>query len=63
MIVPKYRKRVLYDRVKREVGKIIRKLCHHKVVELLEGHEMPDHIHLVVSVPPKLSIAILSEHM
>jgi len=57
--VPKYRKRVLYGRVKREVGKIIRQLCRQKEVELLEGHAMPDHIHLVLSVPPKLSIAMV----
>lgn len=59
MIVPKYRKRVLYGRVKREVGKIIRQLCRQKEVELLEGHAMPDHIYLVLSVPPKLSIAMV----
>ena len=57
--MPKYRKRVLYGRVKREVGKIIRQLCRQKEVELLEGHAMPDHIHLVLSVPPKLSIAMV----
>lgn len=54
VIVPKYRKRVLYGQVKREVGKIIRQLCRQKEVDLLEGHAMPDHIHLVLSVPPKL---------
>lgn len=59
VIVPKYRKRVLYGRVKREVGKIIRQLCRQKEVELLEGHAVPDHIHLVLSVPPKLSIAMV----
>ena len=59
VIVPKYRKRVLYGRVKREVGKIIRQLCRQKEVELLEGHAMPDHIHLVLSVPPKLNIAMV----
>jgi len=59
VIVPKYRKRVLYGRAKREVGKIIRQLCRQKEVELLEGHAMPDHIHLVLSVPPKLSIAMV----
>jgi len=59
VIVPKYRKRTLYGRVKREVGKIIRQLCRQKEVELLEGHAMPDHIHLVLSVPPKLSIAMV----
>jgi putative transposase len=48
VIVPKYRKRVLYGRIKRDFGKIIRQLCRQKEVELLEGHAMPDHIHLMV---------------
>ena len=59
MIVPKYRKKVLYGRVRKEAGKIIRQLCRQKDVELIEGHAMPDHIHLVLSVPPKYSIAMV----
>jgi len=51
VIVPKYRKKVLYGRLRREVGKIIRQLCRQKDVELIEGYAMPDHIHLVLSVP------------
>ena len=58
-IVPKYRKKVLYGRLRGEVGKIIRQLCRQKEVELIEGHAMPDHIHLVLSVPPKYSIAMV----
>ena len=50
VIVPKYRKKVLYGRLRGEVGKIIRQLCRQKEVELIEGHAMPDHIHLVLSV-------------
>jgi putative transposase len=59
VIVPKYRKKVLYGRLRGEVGKIIRQLCRQKDVELIEGHAMPDHIHLVLSVPPKYSIAMV----
>jgi putative transposase len=59
VIVPKYRKKVLYGRVRKEAGKIIRQLCRQKDVELIEGHAMPDHIHLVLSVPPKYSIAMV----
>jgi len=59
VIVPKYRKKVLYGRLRGEVGKIIRQLCRQKEVELIEGHAMPDHIHLVLSVPPKYSIAMV----
>lgn len=59
VIVPKYRKKVLYGRVRKEAGKIIRQLFRQKDVELIEGHAMPDHIHLVLSVPPKYSIAMM----
>jgi putative transposase len=59
VIVPKYRKKVLYGRLCGEVGKIIRQLCRQKEEELIEGHAMPDHIHLVLSVPPKYSIAMV----
>ena len=57
VIVPKYRRKVIYGRLKREIGKIIRDLCRQRGVELLEGHAMPDHIHLCLSIPPKFSVA------
>jgi len=63
VIVPKYRKKVLFGRVRREVGKIIRQLCRQKDVELIEGHAMPDHIQLVLSVPPKYSIAMVMGYL
>ncbi len=43
--------------MRRKIGQILRQLCQQKGVELLEGHAMPDHIHLCLSVPPKYSIA------
>ena len=58
VIVPKYRKKVLYGRVRRQIGKILRELCRQKGIELLEGHARPDHIHVLLSVPPKYSIAM-----
>jgi len=57
VFIPKYRQKVLYGRLRREVGRIIRELCRQKGVELLEGHAMPDHIHLCLSIPPKYSVA------
>ena len=57
VIVPKYRKKVLYGRIRRKVGEIIRELCQHRGIELLEGKAMPDHVHMLLSVPPKYSIA------
>jgi len=59
VIVPKYRKKVLYGSLRVGVGKIIRQLCRQKEVELIEGHAMLDHVHLVLSVPPKYSIAMV----
>jgi putative transposase len=58
VIVPKYRMKILYGRVKRRIGQILRELCRYKDIELLEGHAMPDHIHMCISVPPKYSIAM-----
>ena len=58
VILPKYRRKTLYGRVRRDVGKILRELCRQKGIELLEGKAMPDHIHMLVSVPPKYSIAM-----
>ena len=57
VIVPKYRKKTLYGGLRKQVGEIIRELCRQKGVELLEGHLLSDHIHMCLSVPPKLSIA------
>jgi len=59
VIVPKYRKKVLFGRIRAEVGKIIRQLCRQKDVDLIEGQACPDHIHLVLSVPPKFSLAMV----
>ena len=49
----------MYGRTRKEIGKIVRQLCRQKDVELVEGHAMPDHIHLVLSFPPKHSIAMV----
>ena len=59
VIVPKYRRKVLFGRVRREIGPIIRQLCRQKGVDLVEGNATVDHVHMVLSVPPKLSIAML----
>jgi len=58
VIVPKYRKKVLFGKIKRRVGEILRELCRQKGIELLEGHAMNDHIHMCISVPPKYRIAM-----
>ena len=57
VIIPKYRRKVFYGRLRRQIGTILRDLCRQRGVELLEGHAMPDHIHLCLSIPPKYSVA------
>jgi putative transposase len=58
VIVPKYRRKVFYGRRRREIGRILRQLCRQKDVELIEGNAAADHIHMLLSVPPKYSIAM-----
>ena len=57
VFIPKYRKRVMYGKLRTKIGEIIRDLCRQKSLELLEGHAMPDHTHLCLSIPPKYSVA------
>jgi putative transposase len=57
VIIPKYRRKVLYGKLRRQIGVILRELCRQRGIELLEGHAMPDHIHLCLSIPPKYSVA------
>ena len=57
VIIPKYRRKVFYGRLRHQIGVILRELCRQKGVELLEGHSMPDHIHMCLSIPPKFSVA------
>ncbi|KAA2302096.1 IS200/IS605 family transposase, partial [Clostridioides difficile] len=57
VFAPKYRRQVIYGKLKREIGKIIRELCERKGVEILEAEACVDHIHMLVSIPPKLSVS------
>ena len=57
VIVPKYRKKVIYGKLRRQVGPILHRLCQQRGITLLEGHAMSDHIHMCLSVAPKFSIA------
>ena len=54
---PKYRRKEIYGQLKKDIGEILRKLCEQKGVEIIEAEACPDHIHMLVSVPPYLSIA------
>ena len=57
VIVPKYRKKVIYGKLRRQIGPVLRSLCQQRGITLVEGHTMPDHIHMCLAVPPKFSIA------
>ena len=57
VIVPKYRRKVIYKQYRKDLQEIIRTLCKYKGVEILEGHMMPDHVHLLLSIPPKTSVS------
>ena len=57
VFTPKYRRKVIYNQYKEDIRDIIKTLCKYKGVEIIEGHLMPDHIHMLVSIPPKYSIS------
>ena len=57
VFAPKYRRKVIYGELKADIGKILRKLCNEKKVEIIEAEACPDHIHMLVSIPPYLSIS------
>ena len=59
VILPKYRRKSLYGSLRRQVGGIFQHLCRQKQIELVEGKAMPDHVHMLLSVPPRYSIAMV----
>ena len=57
VFTPKYRRKIIYNELRADIRDILKDLCKWKGVEIIEGHMMPDHVHLLVSVPPKYSIS------
>ena len=57
VFAPKYRRQIIYGKIRVEVGKILRELCDRKGVEIIEAECCPDHIHMLVSIPPKISVS------
>ena len=57
VFAPKYRRQVIYGKIKGDIGQIIRKLCEWKGVEIIEAEACTDHIHMLVSIPPKISVS------
>ena len=57
VFAPKYRRQIVYGQIKKDIGEIFRKLCNEKKVEIIEAEACPNHIHMLVSIPPYISIA------
>ena len=56
VFAPKYRRKEIYGAIKKDIGEILRKLCNEKKVEIIEAELCPDHVHMLVSIPPYISI-------
>ena len=54
---PKYRRQIIYGKIKQDIGQMLRKLCEYKGVEIIEAEACKDHIHMLVSIPPKYSVS------
>ena len=58
IFTPKYRRKVIYNQYRKDLGEILRELCRYKHVEIIEGgHLMRDHVHMLVMIPPSLSVS------
>ena len=57
VFAPKYRRQIIYGKIKQDIGQMIRKLCEYKGVEIIEAEACKDHIHMLVSLPPKYSVS------
>lgn len=57
VIVPKYRRKAIFGALRKDLGQILKELCRRYEVQLVEGHVMPDHVHMLLAIPPKLAVA------
>ena len=57
VLTPKYRRQIIYGKYKQEIGKILRTLCERNGIEIIEANACKDHIHMLVSIPPKMSVS------
>ena len=63
VFAPKYRRKVFYEEKRLEIREILRELCAWKGVEILEGEICPDHVHLLVAIPPKMSVSVFMGYL
>ena len=57
VFAPKYRRQIIYGKIKQDIGQMLRKLCEYKGIEIHEAEACKDHIHMLVSIPPKYSVS------
>jgi putative transposase len=57
VFIPKCRRRTLYEELRRHLGEVLRKLAEQKEGRIEEGHLMPDHVHMLISIPPKYAVS------
>ena len=57
VFAPKYRRQIIYEKIKSDIGTMLRKLCEYKGIEIIEAEACKDHIHMLVSIPPKYSVS------
>ena len=57
VFAPKYRRQIIYGKIKKDIGTMLRKLCEYKEVDIIEAEACKDHIHMLVSIPPKYSVS------
>lgn len=57
VFAPKFRRKIIYNQIREDVGRILRELCDRKGVEIIEAEACPDHIHMFVRIPPKYSVS------
>ena len=63
VFAPKYRRRAIYGQIRKDIGKILRQLCEFKEVKIIKGEMCRDHVHMLVEIPPKYSIASFMGHL
>ena len=57
VFAPKYRRQIMYGKIKSDIGMMLRKLCEYKGIEIIEAEACKDHIHMLISIPPKYSVS------
>ena len=57
VFAPKYRRKIIFGKIRQDIGQMLRKLCDYKGIEIIEAESGVDHIHMLLSIPPKYSVA------